>query len=457
MKALCKNSTIFDKRALSLGFSELILQENAARGVAELVRQKLKSGEKILFLCGGGNNGSDAIACARMLAGDYECELYFITENLNANAQAQLNIALKVGVNRVSQPDLTNIGCVIDGMFGSGLSRDLEAEIIFLLERINVYNALKIAIDFPSGLDGNGNIRGACFKADFTLAMGALKIGLFSDAAKDMTGEVSLVNLGLSDNRFITHQEDFLLERTDLNLPSRTVQNVNKGSFGHAFVALGQMQGAGIMSATAALMMGTGKVSVVGKAENLTPQIMQKNNFTGASAVAIGMGLGNTDIDIPAIKHLPCVLDADLCYRAEIREFLPNPFAVFTPHPKEFSGLLRTLGLADISIEEVAKNRFELAREFSRQIKGVLLLKGANPIIAHNGILYLCNLGSNKLSVGGSGDVLAGIILGYLAQGFTAPEAAKNAVLAHAKSAENYQGNDYSMTPLDLIDGLRYL
>lgn len=457
MKPLFKSTADFDKRAVNSGLGELILQENVACATTNLVKQKLSLGAKILFLCGGGNNGADAIATARALNGDYKCEIFLTSENLCENARIQLNIAKNFGVKIVRELSLDGVSCVIDGIFGSGLNRDLTPEFISLIEKINEFIALKIAIDFPSGLDIDGNVRGACFRADFCLCAGALKTGLFSDFAKDFTGEIICVNLGVAASEFTYFQEDFLLEKSDLVLPFRYMQNVNKGDFGHAFVALGEMSGAGSLCALAALKIGAGKVSIVGNAPNLDSQIMRKANFKGASAVALGMGLGDVKINFEQIAHLPCVVDADMCYHAEVTEFARSPKVVLTPHPKEFVALCKTLGFKNVNLDEVLRNKFDLAREFSREFHCVLVLKGANSLIASGGVLYICDLGRAKLAVGGSGDVLSGIILGYLAQGFSALEAAKNGVLAHALSGEKYGGNDYSLTPADLIEGLKCL
>ena len=455
MKALFKSAAKIQQSAINAGLSELILQENAAFGVANLVREKLARASKIVFLCGGGNNGADAIAAARMLACEYECELFFTSEKLCQNARIQLQIALSLGVKKAQ--NLSRAQCYVDGIVGSGLNRELDANLCELIGKINTTDALKIAIDFPSGLDDGGRVRGACFEADFCLSMGALKLGLFSDVAKDYVGVVRAVNLGFDADFCRAEAQDFLLEKSDLRLPFRLKKNVNKGDFGHAFIALGQMSGAGILSALAALNLGAGKVSVVGDARDLDPQIMQKTSFEGASAVGLGMGLGGAKLDFDAICGLPCVIDADMCYRADARKFTQNACCVFTPHPKEFAALCGVVGLGELSTQDVLRDKFDLAREFSLKFASTLVLKGANTLIAHSGAIYVCDLGSARLAVAGSGDVLAGAILAYLAQGFSAKDAAINGVLAHALSAAKYHGNDYSLTPRDIIGGFKRL
>ncbi|RAZ24295.1 NAD(P)H-hydrate dehydratase [Campylobacter hyointestinalis] len=461
MKNLYFDSDKFDKNAISSYFmSELILQENAANGVANLIKNKLELGSKILIICGGGNNASDAIAVARMLEGDYECKLFFTTSNLNENCKTQLKIAKQIGVKICENLSLDGVKCVVDGIFGSGLNKNLNNEISQILNLINDFKALKIAIDFPSGLEKNGRILGACFKADFTITMGVRKLGLYSDAAKDFVGEIVCSNLGICESKFARENGDFLLELDDLTLPKREILNTNKGDFGHAFVACGELSGAAKICAKAALKMGSGRVSLVNLNKqniNLDEEIMQKDSFKGADAIAVGMGLGKAKFDINEILDIPCVVDADMFYKKEILSLLHKDDAILTPHPKEFASLLNIAEFGNFSIEDVQRSRFELAREFSKRFSSVLILKGANVIIAKNGVLYVSNLGSPSLAVAGSGDALCGILLGFLAQGFSPLDASLNGVLAHQKTALSYKANSYSFTPNDIIKGLQWL
>lgn len=457
MKKIYINSQNFDKNAVEIyRLSELILQENAAKEIANLIRSKLELGSKILFLCGGGNNASDAIATSRMLNGDYECELFFTTKNLNSNCITQLKIANNLGVKTADKID--DFSCVVDGIFGSGLNRAMDKNIVDIINNINNCNALKIAVDCPSGLCANGSIFGTCFKANFTVSMGVRKLCLYSDLAKDFIGEIILGNLGLSESKFSNNLSDFLLEICDLQLPKRNILNTNKGDFGHAFIACGDMEGAAKITALSALNMGAGLVSVVSKENiNLDKQIMQKKEFLGANAIALGMGLGASKIDIDNISNLPIVIDADMFYRNEVLEFVNLQNSILTPHPKEFSSLLNLVGMGNFEIKDIQNNRFELTREFSKNFRSILVLKGANTIIAKDGILYISNLGSPLLSVGGSGDALAGIILAYLAQGYTPLNSAINGTLAHAKTALDYKKNAYSFTTNDIIEGIKCL
>lgn len=465
MKRLYTNTAKFDKNAVDvLGFSELVLQENAARAVADLVRKELKIGTKILALCGKGNNASDAIAALRMLSGEYECGLVLLQKELNRNAQIQLNIAKNVGVNVLDLDSLSNFSefdCIIDGIFGSGFRGEMIPKIAKIIKLANAANCLKIAVDIPSGISENGAVAiNGAFRADFTVCMGALKLGLYADAAKDLVGQIVQANLGLNESKFSFDDSDFLVLLNDLILPSRDIENVNKGDFGHAFIACGQMSGAANIAARAALKMGSGRVSIVNLTQNsinIDPQIMLKSSFDGADAVAFGMGLGEVEFDFMNLLKKPCVVDADAFYKPWICEFARSNKAILTPHPKEFGSLLKICEIGEFDVSQIQNNRFELARKFSSKFLATLILKGANPIIAQNGVLYIAPQGNAKLAVGGSGDALAGIILAYLAGGFSPLNSAINGVLAHQKSAQIYKGNSYSFTPNDIIEGLKWL
>ncbi|MEE3776651.1 NAD(P)H-hydrate dehydratase [Campylobacter sp. CX2-4080-23] len=461
MKRLYIDSDKFDKNAVdNLGISELVLQENAARAVADAVRQRVKFGSKILAICGKGNNASDAIAALRMLSVEYECYALLLKDDLNHNAKIQLNIAKNVGVELLDfECDFSKFDCVVDGIFGSGFRGEMEPKIANLIEQINGLNALKIAVDMPSGVSNFG-VASQVFKADFTICMGVLKLGLYSDMAKDFAGEIIQANLGLNESKFSYGNSDYLVLLDDLELPNRALKNVSKGDFGHAFIACGDMSGAAKISANSALKMGAGRVSVVNLTQNilnLDPQIILKNSFDGADAIAFGMGLGGASFDFSKLINRLCVVDADAFYQPWIRDFAMSKLAILTPHPKEFSSLLRLCEIGEFSVDEIQNNRFKLAREFSSKFPSILVLKGANVIIAKDGVLYVAPQGSAKLAVGGSGDALSGIILAYLANKFSPLKAAINGVLAHQKSAQIYKGNDYSFTPNDIIEGLAWL
>ena len=219
------------------------------------------------------------------------------------------------------------------------------------------------------------------------------------------------------------------------------------------------MSGAAQMAALAAHAIGSGLVSVVSDGPlNLSPILMQKSSFNAARVVVCGCGLGERKIDLAALRGKSCVIDADLCYESEILSLLnANSNLILTPHPKEFCSLLKIAGIADLSVSELQERRFELARAWSEKFSGVLVLKGANTLIAQAGVIYVCDKGSAALAKGGSGDVLAGLIGGLLAQGYSPLQASICGVLAHALAARAFAKNSYALNPLDLIEEVKWL
>lgn len=546
MKKIFFSTEGLDARASAkFGLSEQILMENAAGRIESEIRKRLKKGSRILALCGGGNNGADAMAALRKLSGDFSCTALCVLENRSAAGKFQADAARAAGVKLIDiasakddcghvedasskdacahksaddsylkdvgscggerkspsgteisggddklstkftsvkfeivarggecgnlgsecgepsilRDEITSADCIIDGIFGSGLNKPVSAEICEILSLANSAKSLKIAVDIPSGIDKNGRILGCAFCADLTIAMGALKLALFSDGAKDQVGRIKVANLGISRQNFEERSEYFLLQKSDLKLPLRRKQNTNKGDFGHTYVVSGQMSGAAQMAALAAHAIGSGLVSVVSEGPlNLSPILMQKSSFDAARVVVCGCGLGERKIDLAALRDKSCVIDADLCYEREILSLLnANSNLILTPHPKEFCSLLKIAGIADISVSELQERRFELARAWSEKFSGVLVLKGANTLIAQAGIIYVCDKGSAALAKGGSGDVLAGLIGGLLAQGYPPLQASICGVLAHALAARAFAKNSYALNPLDLIEEVKWL
>jgi hydroxyethylthiazole kinase-like uncharacterized protein yjeF len=179
-----------------------------------------------------------------------------------------------------------------------------------------------------------------------------------------------------------------------------------------------------------------------------------------ASAMAIGMGLGchfeSAFIQKYVVKsHLPIVLDADSFYNEEILSVLQqrDREIVITPHPKEFVVLWKILTGEQLTVTQVQERRFEMVRMFNAKYPHItLLLKGANTLIMQEEQLYINALGCSKLSKGGSGDVLSGLIVSLLAQGYTAIDAAVQGSLALVLAAEQFEGSSYAMLPTDLIE-----
>ena len=457
-----------DKRCYDeFGLSEDILMEHAAASLMQYIQGKYTKNEKILIVCGSGNNGADGIALARLLHRRYDISLYIPFGVTSKMAKLQYKRAKLLNINIVG--DLTSLdiehtpNIIVDSLFGSGLNRDLDEQSIRLISLLNSLYAHKIACDIPSGINKNGQITTVAFRANTTITMGALKTSLYSDIAKDYVGNIIVSDLGIQREVYETNTNTYLLDFFDMEVPFRTKQNSHKGKYGHLSVVVGEKKGAGIIAADAAFAFGAGLVTTVAH-EDINPplHIMQDHTIPdNCTTIAIGMGLGRyekNEIQSILENDIPKVIDADLFYDEMILKVLNTENIVLTPHPKEFCSLLKITQIADISVEELQNNRFKYIRLFGQKYsQTVLLLKGANSLITYNNSVYINNLGSSVLSKGGSGDVLTGLIASLLTQGYSAINSAITGTLAHSIAAKNYEKNNYSLTPADLIEGVKVL
>lgn len=482
----------------SYGLTEEIMMENAAIALENAVRNPISSNadsrkaQKILIICGGGNNGADGYTLSRRLRFDYDVSVIQFYEPKSSLCKLQAERAEKCGVRFVKREDLsfydlrfTDI--IVDCVFGSGFHGDFDEKTQMTLADMNSCECFKIACDVPTGLHEDGTVSEGAFIADLTVTMGALKTCLYSDAAKDFVGEVRCADLGVNRRLYENSNNSnlvkgSLLEESDLLLPHRLLSNVNKGSFGHVAIASGEKQGAAAIAASAALRFGAGLVTLVHKHStkkglDMFPELMVASEIPEkATAIAFGMGLGleseksksKSTVQeyfdyILAHANLRCVIDADACYAKGLKEFLEKKEkgVVLTPHPKEFQAILKNCGLGEYSIEECVVNRIELVEKFCRKFpKKTLILKGANVVIGHfDGYKYkmfINPFGRPCLAKGGSGDVLSGMVAALLAQHRKTLDAAITASLAHALASQKIKC-DYAMTPYDLMNAVSEL
>ncbi|WRG56792.1 NAD(P)H-hydrate dehydratase [Helicobacter pylori] len=464
MLSVYEKGNALDKRALEEWLlSEDILMENAAMALERAVLQNASLGAKVIILCGSGDNGGDGYALARRLIGRFKTLVFEMKLAKSPMCQLQKERAKKVGVViKTWEEKNEDLECdvLVDCVVGSAFKGELEPFLDF--ESLSQKARFKIACDIPSGIDSKGRVDKGAFKADLTISMGAIKSCLLSDRAKDYVGELKVGHLGVFNQVYEIPTDTFLLEKSDLKLPLRDKKNAHKGDYGHAHVLLGKHSGAGLLSALSALSFGSGVVSVQAleceiTSNNKPLELVFCENFPKKlSAFALGMGLENIPKDFNKWLELaPCVLDAGVFYYKEVLQALEKE-VILTPHPKEFLSLLKLVGI-NISMLELLDNKLEIARDFSQKYpKVVLLLKGANTLIAHQGRTFINILGSVALAKAGSGDVLAGLILSLLAQKYTPLDAAINASLAHAIASLEFK-NNYALTPLDLIEKIKRL
>lgn len=461
MQNIFYETASLDKRCYrDFHLTEEILMEHAASAIVDFIRQNFSKGSRILISCGGSNNGADVMAAARMLHKEYQVFVYLCKQPKTDMAKLQHKRLESLGAVFVEQ--VCEADVVVDGIVGTGLKNDLQNDIALHVRALNKLQAAKIACDMPTGLRVDGKCDKDTFKADYTVTMGALKEALFSDNAKDAAGEIIVADLGVPREIYELPSTAKMLDLSDFKPPVRDAQNTHKGHFGHLSVLVGDKHGAGVLCAKAAFRFGTALVTLVGDIAAPYELMVSDTVLSRTTAVALGMGLGTTydakKLHTLLDHNLPLLLDADIFYHEMMPVLLQRENIVLTPHPKEFVSLLHISGTADITVQQLQDNRFFYARAFAKKYKNaVLVLKGANVLIAQDDKLFVNPHGTSLLAKGGSGDVLSGLIASLLAQGYTPLQAAINGSLAHVKLALGYEGANFSLSPSDLIDGIKYL
>jgi len=454
-----------DRRCYEVyGLTEDILMEHAAEGMESYIRHHLKEANSILIVAGPGSNGADGIALARLMQFAFSSVKLYLPFGVSTTmGKLQLERVRKLDyveiVEGVCEADI-----IVDALFGAGLSRPLDEVSQEIIGSMNNLNGFKLACDIPTGIDEGGRIATEVFAADVTITMGARKESLYSDAVKDIVGEIIRVDLGLRYNYYTKDMpvSSYLLDREDMELPSRDFSQVtHKGSFGHAVVFCGEKEGAGIIAGMAASSFGAGLTTLVSHEKITLPaHLMHASDLpSSATAMAIGMGLGgHLDSDFLSRtvvgSHLPVVLDADSFYHQDLLGILEQKEReiIVTPHPKEFTVLWEAVTGEKMTTAQVQADRFGTAMAFSARYPHVtLLLKGANMLIVQEGKVHINPFGSAKLSKGGSGDVLSGLIVALLAQGYSGIDAVIQGSLALTAAAERYSAATYAMLPEDLI------
>ena len=430
-------------------------------GMANYIRANFKENSSILIVCGLGNNGADGLVLARQLHNAYAVKILLPFGVRSEMAEIQLERVQHLDITFVDEVEEADV--IVDALFGAGLSRELDEQTRKLILQLQKLDGFKIACDVPTGIDSDGNPLPMALFCDVTVTMGALKECLYTDMAKDYVGEVICVDLGVSHVKYVEGFETdiFLLDEADMKLPSRNwSKNTHKGSFGHLAVIVGEKEGASIMSGVSALRFGAGLVTMVGEVQITFPLELMEDIHLPHNTTAIAFGMGFSAFEDEIVEDIlesdaPLILDAGIFSSETVLEFLEQKERqiVLTPHPKEFVSLWNMTIDNPLNIAVLQANRFSKVREFCELFPHVtLLLKGSNMIVAQDEQLYVNSHGSSKLSKGGSGDVLAGLIGALLAQGYDSLPATIQATLAFTTAAKAYEGSSYAMLPTDIIE-----
>ncbi len=427
-----------------IGVPSMVLMERAALEVVRCMEEEQLDFRRVLVICGSGNNGGDGYAIARLLhLKGHDVTIFFAgnsQKRSEENAQ-QAKIAAHYEIPVITNLDTEEYSVIIDALFGTGLKREVTGHYREILCSVNQMTGKKVAVDLPSGIhDTTGARMGIAFCADLTVAIAFPKRGLFLQEGNVCAGKILTGDIGISSETFSEGTVTFGYEKQDLFLgfPKRK-KNSHKGSYGKVLMIAGSkgMSGAAYLSAKAAYAVGAGLVQIYTHEENrvilqqLLPEaiITTYDTFDSeqlekliqwADLIGIGCGLGKSDTAERVMQYtlkralVPCVVDADgINILSKHMEWIEetNALIVLTPHMKEMSRMLQC------SVRELIEQRMEKLHAFVERYKVVCVLKDARTLVAKEHQNTYLNLSGNAaMAKAGSGDVLAGVIVGILAQ-----------------------------------------
>ncbi len=476
--------------------SSVDLMERAANRIADWLLRFFDGHVSLKVFAGAGNNGGDALAVARILAVcGFEPEVYLLNsvgklspdcaEN-KARLEKQGKVKFVELKSEADFPFIDSDDWMLDGLFGSGLNRSLDGIYAALVKHINEARAKVISIDIPSGLFGEDNSQNdlnAIVQADYTLSLQFPKMAFLMPENEQFVGQWEVLDIGLHPEalRNTATEYSFLEEDEALSFVKPRGRFSHKGTYGHALFIGGSYgkMGAAVLASKACLRSGVGLLSVhcpecgVAILQTAVPEAMclpdkdfahvslLTDDLSKYSAVGIGCGLSTEPDCVKVLEHLlqdatqPLVIDADalnlLSENKELLSLIPT-YSILTPHPKEFE---RLAGAYSSRWEQI-----QMARKLASEYKVFIVLKGAyTAIISPEGAVRFNSTGNSGMATGGSGDVLCGMILALLAQGYSADEAALLGVFLHGRAgdiAAEKHGKE-GLIASDIISEIRFL
>jgi len=431
-----------------IGIPEVILMEHAALAVVSALQDRFLSilnQTQGVILIGPGKNGADGLVVARLLVQQGCRNIFIVLPQITSLHESQLRILGNLGLqtHKDLPPEiLERAQWIVDGFFGTGLSREIEGGFLDLLKQVNQSStpAWKVAIDIPSGLNSDtGEVLGECFKANQTITFGFLKKGLVTGKAANVTGKIQLAPIQIPRELSFAVDEFWYARKDIKHLPQRR-KAAHKGQLGHVHIVLGEeeKEGAALIAAWGALRSGAGLISIAGSksklneararfpleimTEELTENPFQRLpqlNSQHCWVLGPGLGLSRGIIVEKALKsESSLVLDADalslIAHDKSLAELLRKrnkSVTVLTPHPKEASRLL------GCTVADVENNRYQAIKELVKKYDCYCLLKGKGTCVRPpQGPTFVITEGDSGLSKGGSGDLLSGILGSLLVQ-----------------------------------------
>lgn len=492
----------------TLGMPSIVLMENASRSVFDAIMQNQSEfpGAKIAgIICGKGNNGGDGFVLARhFLNNDFHVRLISLgaEEELKGdsltNFRTLKNLVAEYPQSKIHIYDSTrdlslldDCSIIVDAMLGTGTRGELGEPYKGIVEKLNQLNAYKVAVDLPTGLDLENAFGETIFEADQTVTLSEFKTGLFYGKGYVNCGSIVKGYIGIGDEYFKKQTvKEYLIEPEDAfwGLPAKQL-DVNKYSAGKVLVIAGSanMPGAAVFTTNTVLKSGAGSCflavpnSIKNVAqqkldsaivfpyddnsrgillENCVKELEEKINW--ADVIAIGPGLGRDTETQKAVLELiqkhkskKIIIDADaiMALGTEDIKKISLKGKVLTPHHKEFAALLK------IELNELEKNLLSYARNFATENSCYLVLKGAPTIVLNpEGEAFINSTGNPGLAKFGTGDVLTGVIAGFLAQSHETERNLISAVYVHSLAADLLMElkTEYGFTATDLMEKIPY-
>ena len=476
-----------------LKIPSIVLMENAA---ISFVKHIDENEDNFLIICGKGNNGGDGYAIARQLFSKGKNVKIFCISNENMSNDCMINykICKNMGIKifyEIEELDKLLLDCnvVIEGIFGTGLNSEIKGIYREIIEKINTASNNKAiySIDIPSGINGDtGEIMRISVKADITISFVTYKKGFLNSKVKDYLGKVIIENIGLNETN-INHlvKEYYLTPNMVKSFHIKRNEDSHKGDFGKVLIFAGSsgFYGAGNIVAKSCVRTGAGLTTVITDKNNFSlnvfvPEAMSfpinfdninenfeklENEISNCDVIAIGPGIGKSQQAFSIFEKLinieknnkgntiKLILDADalnlLAENRELFEKIRNR-SVLTPHLVEFSRLI------GFSPEVINKNKFEIAKEFSKKYGIILLLKGKNTIITNGEELFANSTGNSHMANGGMGDCLTGIICSLVGQKYDLMKSASIGAYLHGKIADELVRRQYIVNAADVIDNI---
>jgi len=468
-----------------LGVLPLQLMENAGKAVADEIASRFKPGSQIAFFCGTGRNGGDGMVAARHLAAK-GFKVKFILVGREADISDEIVIrnwktvremdwTIDISVlsdSSLIQPLSANV--LVDALLGTGAKGKLRQPVLQAARALNDSEGFCVAVDVPSGVDADtGDVLGEAVRADLTVTFHRMKSEL--EKARDYCGEIKVAEIGIPD------EAELYAGPGDVEIIPKTREpQSHKGDFGRLLIIGGSetFSGAPALVALAALRTGVDLAYVAApertayaissfspdlitlklSGEHFAPQNVGqlKGMITKATAIVAGPGLGTHRDSFKAVEELlkvleelrkPTLLDADaLKAFSSIKRRVDFPFVV-TPHSGEFEAVSGRKPSVELHA------RIEDVKSLAKEIESVVLLKGHTDIISDGERVKLNLTGNPGMTVGGTGDVLSGIVGGFMAQGVDPFKAAVAGAFINGAAGDFvYREKGFHMTPTDLIE-----